>query len=203
MTLIYCGCGCGEQREEFDSRGRSYKYIKGHWGNGKHRSEKTKQKLSEITKGKISPRKGTFCTEEQKKKMSVAHVGLQSGEKHPLFGKHHSEKTKKKISDANKGHIPPNKGIPMSEEQKKKLYKGGRKLTKTKCESKRRSLGFDLINNLLNDDDVAHHITRDFVAYVPEYINRSMYHSIWSGKNMDKINFFALNYLFLIYNKEE
>ena len=36
-------------------------------------------------------------------------------------GKHHSEETKKKISEAMKGKPAHNKGVPMSEEQKKKL----------------------------------------------------------------------------------
>ena len=40
-------------------------------------------------------------TEETKRKMSEA----QTGEKHPMFGKHFSEEHKKKISEAHKGKV--------------------------------------------------------------------------------------------------
>ena len=65
---------------------------------------------------------GVLPSEETRRKMSENHYDC-SGEKHPMFGKKHSEETKKKLSDSHKGQIPPNKGKPMSEEQKKKLSK--------------------------------------------------------------------------------
>lgn len=53
--------------------------------------------------------KGRKLSEETRKKMSNAQTGEKnsmysvdrSGEKNPMFGKHHSEETKKKISEAN------------------------------------------------------------------------------------------------------
>ena len=82
---------------------------------------------------------GFIPCEEIRKKISEACKGLQAGEKNPMFGKNHSEKTKKKmsvsirksmtsdvckkISDSKKGKPAHNKGVPMSEEQKKKLSK--------------------------------------------------------------------------------
>ncbi len=42
-------------------------------------------------------------------------------ENHPMFGKCHSEETRKKLSEAAKGRVAPNKGVPMSDEQKAKL----------------------------------------------------------------------------------
>lgn len=90
---------------------------------GKHRSEETKQKISESLKGQISPRKDVKLSEETKKKLSESHKGLLSGEKHPMFGKHHSEESKRKMSESKKGKPTHNKGIPMSEEQKKKISK--------------------------------------------------------------------------------
>ena len=51
--------------------------------------------------------------EESKRKMSDNHADF-SGEKHPMFGKHHSEETKKKMSES---HI----GKHFSEESKKKI----------------------------------------------------------------------------------
>lgn len=44
--------------------------------------------------------------------MSETQKGLQAGEKHPFYGKHHSEETRKKMSEANKN---------PSEETRKKM----------------------------------------------------------------------------------
>lgn len=80
--------------------------------------------------GKPSPMRGRKHTEESRKKMSEAHIGVQAGEKcywwgkqrsddtkrkmsinrrgktagenHPMWGKHHSEETKHKLSEAKK-----------------------------------------------------------------------------------------------------
>ena len=57
---------------------------------------------------------GGVPSEETRRKLSELKKGLLSGEKNPMFGKHHSEETKQKIGGVHKGkHI--------SEEQKKKL----------------------------------------------------------------------------------
>ena len=81
---------------------------------------------------------GFIPCEEIRKKISKACKGLQAGEKNPMFGKNHSEETRKKMSESHKnisdetrkkmskshkGKPAHNKGIPMSEEQKKKLSK--------------------------------------------------------------------------------
>lgn len=58
--------------------------------NSYKRTEKTRKKLSES-------RIGITFSEEHKKKISEA----LSGEKHPMFGKHHSEESKKKIRENN------------------------------------------------------------------------------------------------------
>ena len=52
--------------------------------------------------------KGKHHSEESKKKMSEA----KKGEKHPMYGKHHSDESKKKISEAHKN---------ISEETRRKL----------------------------------------------------------------------------------
>lgn len=59
-------------------------------------------------------------SEHTKKLISENHANL-AGENHPMYGKHHTEETKRKISEVQKGKIPVNKGKPMSQEQKEKL----------------------------------------------------------------------------------
>lgn len=92
----------------FDSTNREKGYNKRTGGsNGKH-SEESKIKMSKSKKGKQ-------FSEEHKKNLS--------GEKHHLFGKHHSEKTKHKMSEAVKGEKHPNWGKKLSEEAKNKIGK--------------------------------------------------------------------------------
>ena len=43
---------------------------------------------------------GKHHSEETRKKLSDAHKGKQVGENNPFYGKHHSEESKKKMSDA-------------------------------------------------------------------------------------------------------
>lgn len=122
--------------------------IKGSPMKGRHHSEETKKKLSEANKGRIvseeerkamSERnpwkgregwmKGVEFTDEHKKKISESHMG----ENNPMWGKHHSEETKIKLSKSNKGqkrskefcdHISNvQKGKIFSEEHKANLRK--------------------------------------------------------------------------------
>jgi len=108
------------------------------------RTKETKLKMSNTRKkmyanGIIPLMKGKKFSEEHKKNISKSHKGLLSGEKHPLFGKHHSEETKQKIrmnnhlgkkaseetklkmSESHKGRKAWNKGLKHSEETKKKI----------------------------------------------------------------------------------
>lgn len=47
--------------------------------------------------------------------------GLSAGENNPMYGKHHSEESKKKMSENLKGYPSPNKGVPLPEETKRKI----------------------------------------------------------------------------------
>ena len=67
-------------------------------------SEETKQKLSEIFK-----EKGTWKGDKNPR-----HLDPLFGERNGMYGKHHSEETKRKISEAKKGSH-------MSEEAKEKI----------------------------------------------------------------------------------
>jgi hypothetical protein len=76
---------------------------------GKHHSEKTKQKLSESHKGnkhsektkqKLSEiNKGKKLSKETKEKISESRKNKCLGELNPMYGKHHSEDTKRIISE--------------------------------------------------------------------------------------------------------
>ncbi len=96
-------------------RGESYRIKQRAAQCGKKLSEETKQKISEAKRGKkrkphseetiekIRKSKiGTKRTIEQRKKMSIAHMGLQTGNKNGMYGKPHSEETKRKISETKK-----------------------------------------------------------------------------------------------------
>lgn len=97
---------------------------------GKHHTEETKEKIrkarenmpNEIKQKYSKAQKKRFENTEVKEFYSnIAKERFLNSENHPMYGRHHSEETKKKISKANKGRVPPNKGKPMSEEQKQKL----------------------------------------------------------------------------------
>lgn len=81
---------------------------------GKPRSEETIKKLSESHKGKTQ-------TDETKRKRKMA----LSGEKHYLYGKHHSEEAKRKMSEKKKGKYTgenhPMYGRHHSKEARKKM----------------------------------------------------------------------------------
>ena len=84
--------------KEYNTYEKGYNYTKG--GNGSvgwKPSIETKQKIGES-------RKGVYC-----------------GENSPMYGKKHSEESKKKISESLKGKPSPNKGKNLSEEHKVKL----------------------------------------------------------------------------------
>ena len=105
-------------------------------------------KLSEETKFKIGfSNKGKKRTVEQIENMSIIMKGKFSGEKHPMYGKKHTEDAKNKISESKKGNknmLGKNhsekskekisnslKGFKHTEESKAKISKGllGRKVS--------------------------------------------------------------------------
>ena len=96
-----------EEKEEFIKNKERLIYEE------EHRLEITGKKISEAKKGKSYPNRKGICylTEESKKKISEANKGKASAFK----GKHHSEDTKKKISEK--------RGIPVICVEKNKIYK--------------------------------------------------------------------------------
>ena len=87
-------------------------------GNSGHtHSKKTKQKISEALKGRLSWNKGKKMSKEYCRINSASHKG-QIGH---MKGKHHTEEAKRKVSIANKGRPAQNKGKHHTEEAKRKM----------------------------------------------------------------------------------
>lgn len=76
------------------------------WLNDGNRTENHKMNLSKSLKGRTQISKGKTYEElygkdksiELKKKLTASHIGIQKGEKHPMFGKTHSQEVKNKLS---------------------------------------------------------------------------------------------------------
>ena len=81
----------------------------------KPKSEEHRRKLSEAQKGKPKT-SDVYYTKEYRENMSK----LKSGEGNGMFNKKHTDETKQKIGEANRGNTAWNKGIPISEEQRAK-----------------------------------------------------------------------------------
>ena len=81
--------------EEIRKKQSSVHMGKEPWNKGMSCSEETKQKLSESLKGRIAWNKDKCLSLEHRYKLSENHKGM--------LDKHHSEETRRKISEAQKG----------------------------------------------------------------------------------------------------
>ena len=84
--------------------------------------------LSETKKGELHPLWGKHRSEETKAKQSNALKGKPGlkGNENPMFGKHPSEETRRKMSDAQRGEKNNNFGKPRLEETKRKISESER-----------------------------------------------------------------------------
>ena len=84
-------------------------------------SDETKRKISESKQGVPNLKsRGKIVSEEARKKISVSRKGMVSNMK----GKHHAEKTKRKISDANRGRIESSETRMKKSMAMKEIFKG-------------------------------------------------------------------------------
>ena len=75
------------------------------------RKKLSKTRKERIASGDIVVNTEHLHTKESNKKISdKAKKRFKDKSNHPMFGRSHSEETKKKMSQANKGRIPWNKG---------------------------------------------------------------------------------------------
>lgn len=96
---------------------------------------------------------GSTLDENTKRKISEYHKGKQCGKDNPFYSKHHTEETKRQISEALKGKPSPIKGKKRSEEFKKKVSEsrkgklvGEKNPSATKVRIKETNQIFDTIN---------------------------------------------------------
>ena len=103
---------------------------------GKHLTEEQKKRLSEVNKGNWAGDKNPMKNPETAQNVSAILKDKYSHQPNSMTGRHHSEETRRKISEAQKGERgnmygkpAHNKGVSMSEEQKAKLREAKAKLT--------------------------------------------------------------------------
>lgn len=141
------------------------------WNKGIPITKEQKEKSSIAHKGRVSWNKGIPISKEQKIKLSMAHTGKKA-----------SSETKAKMSAIHKG--------PLSWQ-----WKGGRRISARRANAKRRDLGFNPLNVPLPYCE-AHHINKVDVIYMLKAVHQSIKHNFWTGKNMNKVNAEAYNFLF-------
>lgn len=118
---------------------------------------------------------------------------------------HCTAEHKRKISDSNKGKTAWNKGKlsvikkdrhPNFGKRGKEAFgwRGGEKEARGRAKAKHRLLGFIPINAPFESAE-GHHLTHNVVAFIPAWTHQAIRHNMHNGKNMLKINAFAIKFL--------
>ena len=105
-------------------------------------------------KGENNPFFGKHHTDESRRKISDAKkLNPMTGDKNPFFGKHHTEETRKKISDVHKGKHGFWKGMHLSEETKKKISEAMKgKKRKPASDERRKKISEALKNRTFTEE---------------------------------------------------
>lgn len=98
-----------------------YNSIDRNLGYNSNTGGKNGRPTDEVIKRISEKQKGKIISEETRKKLSIAHTGRITKEEHPMFGKHHSDESKSKMSKKIKGRISTFKGKHHTAESKKLL----------------------------------------------------------------------------------
>lgn len=99
---------------EYNSNNSGYGYNIESGGNSKGKtSEETKMKISKLMSGSNNPFYGKHHTEESKRKISENRKGLTCGENHHLHGKHRSDDVKRAIGEKAKERLKNKENHPM------------------------------------------------------------------------------------------
>ena len=142
---------------------------------------KATKKYQQTEKGKATLKK-YLQSEKAKEKIRRC----QQSEKNKEYMKNYrdSEKGKEYMK---KYHAKYDK-LEETKEYKKKQRKTERgKITNAKTKAKRRGLGHIRLNEQLKGG-AWHHIDTEHVVCVPEESHNHIYHNVWTGENMEKIN---------------
>lgn len=111
-------------------------------GDGAHNRKQNEETRKKISKNNARYNLGKKASKELREKLSRIHIGLQAGEKHPLYGKHHSQEAKDKIGAAHKG---------MRHSEKTLKQMSDVKLGKIKTEEHRKNLSISLAGKPKSD----------------------------------------------------
>jgi len=172
------------KKKEYNKEHREKKAEYNKWYYQKHKEEIAKQhkEYQQEHRNEVSAHKKQYYKEHRdemlahKKQYYKEHRNERSA-----YGKQWYEQNKEKGRQQAKAWI---------KNHKKQWREIGRK-----SKFKRRSLGFVPLNKPFEGSD-AHHICLTFVIYIPREMHKSIYHNIWTNKNMDEINVLAFNYLY-------
>ena len=165
--------------EEFDSFYNGYNLTLGGGGTvSRVYSEETRMKLSESHKGQIPWNKGKhgLYSEETRMKLSESHkgqipwnkgkLGWCEGSKNGMYGKHHTEESKRKMSESSKKQIGPHNGFygkHHTEESKRKMSEAHKNLPGLQgskngmygkpAANRRKVIKYDLNGNFIQEYD--------------------------------------------------
>ena len=119
---------------------------------------------------------GKHHSSKTKIKVSIA----LSGKNNPMFGKHHTKKTKNKIKKKMTGNQnTKNKRWNLDENQKgknSKCWKGGSDMSRKRREEHRRGYGFTRIG-LKIPGCIDHHLTTELITSVAPLVHKKCYHN--------------------------
>ena len=104
---------------QYQSNNSQFGYNLQSGGKNKRQNESTKQIMQLKMSGEGNPMYGKHHSQENRQKMSENHYDV-NGKNNPRWGKHCSQETKDKISEANSGMNNYGYGIPQTDERRKK-----------------------------------------------------------------------------------
>jgi hypothetical protein len=114
--------------------------------------------------------------------------------KYRAKAREYKKNNKAAISIQRKGYIKDHKE-ELAEYQKAYRETQNGKAAHRRGEAKRnRNLGFIALNSYFEDCE-GHHITHNFVIYIPKTLHKSVWHNLNTGQGMKTINTLALDFL--------